>query len=51
MEAVCLGFILARMNGLLVCTGDIGNAFLYAVTKEKYYVITGPEFGPEIHGK
>jgi len=51
MEAVRLGFILARMNGLLVCAGDIGNAFLYAVTKEKYYVIAGPEFGPEVHGK
>ena len=36
---------------LLVCAGDIGNAFLYAVMKEKYYVISGPEFGPEVHGK
>ena len=51
MEAVHLGFILTQMNGLLVCAGDIGNAFLYAVTKEKYYVIAGPEFGPEVHGK
>ena len=27
MEAVRLGFILARLNGLLVCAGDVGNAF------------------------
>jgi len=51
MEAVRLGFIIARMNGLMVCAGDVGNAFLYAITKEKYYVIAGPEFGPDIEGK
>jgi len=39
------------MNGLLMSVGDVGNAFLYAVTKEKYYVIAGPEFGPEVEGK
>ena len=43
MEAVRLGFIIARMQGLLVCAGDIGNVFLYATTKEKYYVIAGPD--------
>ena len=51
MEAVCLGFIIARMQGLLVCAGDVGNAFLYGVTREKYFIIAGPEFGPEAHGK
>jgi Reverse transcriptase (RNA-dependent DNA polymerase) len=45
MEAVRLGFILARMNGLLVCAGDVGNAFLYGKTKEKVFVIAGEEFG------
>ena len=45
MEAVRLGFILARLNGLLVCAGDVGNAFLYGKTNEKVYVIAGPEFG------
>jgi len=51
IEAVRLGFILARMNGLSVCTGDVGNAFLYGITKEKYYIIAGPEFGPDVHGR
>ena len=46
METVRLGFILARLNGLLVCAGDVGNAFLYGKTNEKVYVIAGPEFGP-----
>ena len=45
MEAVRLGFIMARLNGLLVCAGDVGNAFLYGKTNEKVYVIAGPEFG------
>jgi hypothetical protein len=40
MEAVRLGFILARMNGL-VCAGDVGNAFLYGKTREKVFVIAG----------
>ena len=35
IEAVRLGFIMAQMNGLSVCTGDVGNAFLYGITKEK----------------
>ena len=51
MEAVRLGFVLADLNDLLVCTGDIGNAFLYGKTKEKVYIIAGPEFGPELQGK
>ena len=45
MEAVRLGFILARLNGLMVCAGDVGNAFLYGKTREKVYVIAGEEFG------
>ena len=51
MEVVRLGFILANLNDLQVCAADIGNAFLYGKTKEKVYVIAGPEFGPEIEGK
>src|SRR5210317_1358094 len=39
------------MQGLLVCAGDVGNAFLYGVTHEKYFIIAGAEFGPEVHGK
>ena len=51
MEAVRIGFILARMNDLMVCAGDVGNAFLYGKTREKVYIIAGPEFGPELEGK
>ena len=39
------------MNGLKVCAADIGNAYLNGRTREKVYVIAGPEFGPEIRGK
>ena len=46
-----MGFILAKLNGLEVCTGDIGNAYLNAKTKEKVYIIAGPEIGPDLAGK
>ena len=35
MEAVRLGFIMAHQNQLQVCAGDVGNAFLYGVTKRE----------------
>jgi len=37
--------IIAEHFGLKVTTGDIGNAFVQAHTKEKCYVQCGPEFG------
>jgi hypothetical protein len=51
MEAVRLGFIISHLNHLMVCAGDIGNAFLYVKCKEKVFVIGGPESGPELAGK
>ena len=45
LDTVRLGFQLAAMNDLLVCAADVGTAFLYGYTKEKVYVIAGPEFG------
>ena len=51
METIRICFILGKHYGLEVCAGDIGNAFLYGKTKEKVYLITGPEFGPELGGK
>ena len=36
---------LAELNGLEVWATDVGNAYLEAHTKEKVYVIAGPEFG------
>ena len=51
LEAVRMGFILAELLGLLICAGDVGNAFLYGRTRETVYVIAGPEFGPKLAGK
>src|SRR6056300_1019807 len=51
MEAVRLGFLLAKMNGLKVCAGDVGNAFLYGKTRGKLYIIAGPEFGSTLASK
>ena len=51
LEAIRMGFIMAQVLGLLVCAGDVGNAFLYGRTREQVYVIAGPEFGPKIAGK
>ena len=51
MEAVRLGFLIAKLNNLQVCAGDIGNAFLNGTTREKLYIVAGPEFGPELEGK
>ena len=41
MEALQIGFMIAKLNGLQVCAGDIGNAFLYGQTREKVFIIAG----------
>lgn len=46
-ETVRSVMMLADMNKLNVCAADIGNAFLYGRTREKVYVIAGPEFGKD----
>ena len=51
METVRICFVLSALNELEVCAGDIGNAYLHGRTKEKVYVIAGPEFGPDLEGK
>ena len=38
---------LGELNGLKIWQTDVGNAYLEAVTKEKVYVIAGPEFGAQ----
>jgi hypothetical protein len=48
METVRICFTIAKLNGLDVCAGDIGNAYLYGKTKEKVYIIAGPEFGDKL---
>ena len=37
---------LSELNGLELWGTDIGNAYLESVTKEKVYIVAGPEFGP-----
>ena len=44
-EAVCLGFVLAQIQGLQCIAGDVSNAFLTAFTHKKIYIQAGPEFG------
>ena len=51
MESVRTGFLVGKLNGLTYCVGGVGNAFLYGRTKEKVYIIAGPEFGKELKGK
>ncbi len=40
---ICI--FIAKMNGLIICAADVGSAYLEAFTKEKLYIIAGPEFG------
>ena len=50
-ESVRMGFLLAALNDVDIVAADVGNAYLNATTKEKVYIITGPEFGPLEQGK
>jgi hypothetical protein len=42
---------LKELYGFSCCVCDIGNAFLYGKTKEKVYIIAGPKFVANKHGK
>ena len=39
-----LAMFLAELNNLQLCGADVGNAYLQALTKEKHYIVGGPEF-------
>ena len=39
------------MNKLHLWAADVGNAFLNGITRDKLYIIAGPEFGKELVGK
>ncbi len=49
LQGLCLVLFLAELNQLETWAMDIGNAYLEAKTKEKVYIIAGPEFG-ELEG-
>ena len=42
---------IAELNDLELWGTDIGNAYLCSKTREKCYIIAGPEFGPEREGR
>ncbi len=50
IETVRLGLLVGEANKLTCCAADVGNAYLYSKTKEKVYIIAGPEFG-ELEGQ
>ena len=50
-ESVRLGLFLSELNGLKVMAADVGNAYLHAETRQKVYIIAGPEFDPELEGR
>jgi hypothetical protein len=45
LRSLRLCMFLGKLNGLDVDAADVGNAFLMAYTKEKLFIIAGPEFG------
>jgi len=45
LRGVRLLAFLGELNGLKIWSTDIGNAYLETHTKEKVYIIAGPEFG------
>ena len=45
LRGIRLVVFLAELNGLQLWGADVGNAYLEAKTKEKVYIVGGPEFG------
>ena len=45
LRGVRLIMFLGELNDLKIWQTEVGNAYLKATTKEKVYVIAGPEFG------
>ena len=45
LRSLRLCMFLGELNGLDVDAADVGNAYLVAYTKEKVFIIAGPEFG------
>jgi Reverse transcriptase (RNA-dependent DNA polymerase) len=44
LRSLRLLIFLAELNGFSLWAGDVGNAYLEALTKEKIVIIAGPEF-------
>ena len=43
LRAIRLLTVLSELNGMEVWCTDIGNAYLESYTKEKVYIVAGPE--------
>ena len=41
---------IGELNNLTCCAGDIGSAYLHSLTRERIFIVGGPEFG-ELEGK
>jgi hypothetical protein len=46
-ESVRIDFLIAVINGIDVIAADVQNAYVQATSLEKYYAITGDEFGED----
>jgi hypothetical protein len=46
-ESVQIAFLVATINGYDVIAADVQNVYVQATSLEKYYAITGDEFGEE----
>ena len=51
LTTVRIMFLLATIGKLQLWAADIGNAFLNGLTRDKLYIVAGPEFGKEREGK
>ena len=45
IKSIRICIFLAQLNKLKIRTADVGNAYLEAMTKEKLFIVAGPEFG------
>jgi hypothetical protein len=45
LRGIRLFVFLDELNNLELWGADVGNAYLEAITKEKVYIVGGPEFG------
>jgi hypothetical protein len=50
-DSMRIDFLIAAINNIEILSADLGNAYLYAPTKEKVHTTAGPEFGPNRIGQ
>jgi hypothetical protein len=47
LRSMRIVLMVSELNELKTMVGDIGNAYLTAVTGELVYIVAGPEFGSQ----